>query len=63
MDVPVKQPQFIIRYAYTYLLKLKRSLSKTRTGPVLLKIVSGWPAKRQKTAPETAVPRKLSNTP
>jgi len=25
----------------TYLLKLKRSLSNTRTGPVLLKMVSG----------------------
>lgn len=51
------------RQTYTYLLKLNRSLSNTKTGPVLLKMVSGWPAKRQKMAPETAVPRKLSNTP
>lgn len=53
----------MIRCFHTYLLKLNRSLSKTRTGPVLLKMVSGWPAKRQKMAPETAVPRKLSSTP
>lgn len=47
----------------THLLKLKRSLSKTSTGPVLLRIVRGWPASRQNTAPVSAVPRKLSNTP
>lgn len=53
----------ITTFSLTYLLKLNRSLSKTKTGPVLLRIVSGWPAKRQKRAPVTAVPRKLSNTP
>lgn len=47
----------------TYLLKLKSSRSNTRTGPVLLRMVRGWPASRQKTPPVMAVPRKLSNTP
>lgn len=47
----------------THLLKLKRSLSKTRTGPVLLRMVSGCPASRQNTAPVRAVPTKLSSTP
>ena len=47
----------------THLLKLNRSLSKTRTGPVLLRMVRGWPASKQKITPVTAVPRKLSNTP
>jgi len=45
------------------LLKLKSSLSNTSTGPVLLRMISGCPARRQKMAPETAVPRKLSSTP
>lgn len=48
---------------HVYLLKLKSSRSNTRTGPVLLRMVSGWPASRQKTPPVMAVPRKLSNTP
>lgn len=56
-------PPLLPLHPFAYLLKLKRSRSKTRTGPVLLKIVSGWPAKRQNIAPVTAVPRKLSNTP
>ena len=47
----------------THLLKLKRSLSKTSTGPVELRMVSGCPASRQNTIPVSAVPRKLSNTP
>lgn len=47
----------------TYRLKLKSNRSNTRTGPVLLRMVRGWPANRQKTAPVIAVPRKLSNTP
>lgn len=47
----------------THLLKLKRSLSKTNTGPVELRMVSGCPASRQNTIPVSAVPRKLSNTP
>lgn len=47
----------------TYLLKLKSSLSNTRTGPVLLRIVRGWPLNKQKTPPAIAVPKKLSNTP
>jgi len=41
----------------------KRRRSKTRTGPVLLKMVRGWPEKRQKMKPVKAVPRKLSSTP
>lgn len=47
----------------THLLKLKSSRSKTSTGPVLLRMVRGWPANRQNTAPVNAVPKKLSNTP
>ncbi len=47
----------------THLLKLKSRRSKTSTGPVLLRIVRGWPANRQNTAPVNAVPTKLSNTP
>ena len=52
-----------VRSVATHLLKLKRSLSKTSTGPVLLRMVRGWPASRQNTAPVSAVPRKLSSTP
>lgn len=62
-DGTTQKSKKVDRQRYTYLLKLNRSLSNTKTGPVLLKMVSGWPAKRQKMAPETAVPRKLSNTP
>lgn len=47
----------------SYLLKEKSRHSKTSTGPVLLRMVRGWPAIRQKAAPATAVPRKLSSTP
>lgn len=48
---------------FSYLLKAKSILSKTRTGPVLLRMVRGCPAKRQNMDPATAVPRKLSSTP
>lgn len=48
---------------FSYLLKEKSRRSKTSTGPVLLRMVRGWPAIRQKAAPATAVPRKLSSTP
>ena len=48
---------------FSYLLKEKSRRSKTSTGPVLLRMVRGWPAVRQKAAPVTAVPRKLSSTP
>lgn len=47
----------------SYLLKEKSRRSNTSTGPVLLRIVRGWPPIRQKAAPATAVPRKLSSTP
>lgn len=47
----------------SYLVKEKSRRSNTSTGPVLLRIVRGWPAIRQKAAPATAVPRKLSSTP
>ena len=48
---------------FSYLLKEKNRCSKTSTGPVLLRMVRGWPAIRKKAAPATAVPRKLSSTP
>lgn len=47
----------------TYLLKSKSSFSKMRMGPVLLRMMSGCPAKRQNMEPAIAVPRKLSMTP
>ena len=34
-----------------------------RMGPVELRMMRGWPLKRQKTEPARAVPRKLSITP
>lgn len=34
-----------------------------RMGPVLLRMMSGCPAKKQNTEPAMAVPRKLSMTP
>lgn len=46
-----------------HLLNVKSNRSKTRTGPVLLRMMRGWPPSRQKTPPVIAVPRKLSNTP
>lgn len=52
-----------VREREVYLLKEKSRRSNTSTGPVLLRIVRGWPAIRQKAAPATAVPRKLSSTP
>ncbi len=54
---------FSLRVYVTHLLKLKSRRSKTSTGPVLLRIVRGWPANRQNTAPVNAVPTKLSSTP
>lgn len=47
----------------TYLLKSKRSFSKMRMGPVLLRMMRGCPEKRQNKEPAMAVPRKLSITP
>lgn len=47
----------------TYLLKSKSSFSKIRMGPVLLRMMRGCPAKKQKTEPAIAVPMKLSITP
>lgn len=47
----------------TYLLKSKRSFSKMRMGPVLLRMMRGCPEKRQNKKPAMAVPRKLSITP
>lgn len=70
-DLPLFRPEISdavplpckVKRRRTYLLKLKSNRSKTRTGPVLLRMVSGWPASRQKTPPAIAVPRKLSSTP
>lgn len=47
----------------THLLNSNRSFSKMRMGPVELRMMRGWPPKRQKTVPAKAVPRKLSITP
>ena len=46
-----------------HLLNSNRSFSKMRMGPVELRMMRGWPLKRQKTVPARAVPRKLSITP
>lgn len=45
------------------MLKSKRSFSKMRMGPVLLRMMRGCPEKRQNKEPAMAVPRKLSITP
>lgn len=48
---------------FPYLLNSNSSFSKMRMGPVELRMMRGWPLKRQKTDPARAVPRKLSITP
>lgn len=49
--------------SFAHLLNSNRSFSKMRMGPVELRMMRGWPLKRQKTEPARAVPRKLSITP
>lgn len=39
---------------------LKRIFSKTKTGPVLPRIVRGWPAKREYTTPVSEAPNRDS---
>lgn len=58
-----KEFPFPLASVSTYLLKSKSSFSKMRMGPVLLRMMSGCPAKRQNMEPAIAVPRKLSMTP
>ncbi len=46
-----------------HMLNSYSSFSKISIGPVELRMMRGWPLKKQKTAPAKAVPKKLSITP
>lgn len=46
--------------AWTYLQNLKRTFSNTKTGPVLPRIVRGWPAKRAYATPVNEAPNRDS---
>lgn len=48
------------KLASTYLQNLKRIFSNTKTGPVLPRIVRGWPAKREYATPVSDAPNKDS---
>ena len=45
---------------HTHLQNLKRIFSKTRTGPVLPRMVSGWPANMEKATPVRDAPNNDS---
>ncbi len=47
-------------YSHTYLQNLKRIFSKTSTGPVLPRMVRGWPANREYATPVIDAPSKDS---
>jgi len=50
----------LLKVSLSHLQNLKRIFSKTRTGPVLPRIVRGWPENREKATPVSEAPNRDS---